>query len=1132
MSLTERVHVARRYQRAIRLETDVRDPSALEGFICPKSSSELLDVMARHILETGQGAFTWTGPYGGGKSSLAVVLGMALGDSETLRHGAAQLLGTSVTRNLNRALPAGKRGWRILAVTGRRDRPAQVIGEALEAQGFMKRRRAPKTWSEKHLLETVTSIALKSRSSGGLVIFVDELGKFLEGAARDGTDIHFFQDLAELASRSNRRLLVVGILHQAFEEYSHRLSSDMRDEWAKIQGRFIDLPVNADGHEQIDLLSRAIESDGPSAQHRTLARETAALVQGNASPHLSGMLAECWPLHPVTACLLGPLSRRRFGQNQRSPFGFLNSAEPHGFRDFLNRASDDDLYGPDLLWDYLQVNLEPAILVSSDGHRWALAVDALGRCGASGGNILHERLIKVIALADLLKDRSRLPANDELLAIALPQHERKEIRSALKQLRDWSLVTYRKFSESWAVFEGSDFDIDHALEEALEDTDQDVIEALDAFTTLQPMMAKRHYHETGAMRWFDVGVAPLSELARSLEGYKPSRGTIGRFLLALPTQTESKAKAEKLCREAVRVDDDITTVIGLSAGAWSIPGLARELSALERVRDDNPELLGDRVARTEVDARIAAVRERIDIELDKAFESASWYWHGVGRALRLSRVALSEVASELADRRFFDAPQLHNELLGRVKPSGNAVAARNALMRRMVVRETKENLGIESFPAERGLYASVLKQTRLHRQRRDGIWHFVAPRHDTSDTSGLAPLWKAARALLRSNAGRTVPLSEIYRLWRDRPFGVKEGFLPVLTLAFMLSERSTLAFYREGVFQAQLSDLDVDYLARDPRDIQLRWMKLGSVSRDLLSSMAGVVRDLDETNDLKSLVPIDVARGLVAIHDRLEPWVGRTQQLSRNALAVRQIFKQARDPNRLIFDDLPKLLAGSGNGADIEATWRITARVRDGLMELREAYPAMLARLREILLAELRVPSMAPAMLAELRERATNIRHLGGDHRHEAFIMRVEAFQGTERDMEELAGLAAGKPVSSWVDTDVEQATIALADLARRFVHVEAFAHVKGRRDKRQAMAVVVGLDGVAMPMHAEFQVTDRDLPAITALTGKINGLLGRSHEADRHIVLAALASVSARYLGDGSDSASLGPHREKRNTQ
>ena len=581
----------------------------------------------------------------------------------------------------------------------------------------------------------------------------------------------------------------------------------------------------------------------------------------------------------------------------------------------------------------------------------------------------------------------------------------------------------------------------------------------------------------------------------------------------------------------MRVDEDITTVIGLSTGAWSIPGLARELSALERVRNDTPELLGDRVARTEVDARIAAVRERLDTELDKAFESASWYWYGVGRALRLSRVALSEVASDLAGRRLCEAPQLHNELLGRVKPSGSAVAARNALMRRMVMQEFEENLGIEGFPAERGLYASVLKQTGLHGPKRNGGWQFVAPR-STNDPFGLLPLWKAARDLLRNHAGRTLALSEVYRLWRDRPFGVKEGFLPVLALAFMLSERGTLAFYREGVFQAQLSDLDVDYLARDPRDIQIRWMKLGSVSRDLLSSMAAVVRDLDATNDLKSLVPIDVARGLVAIHDRLEPWVGRTQRLSRNALAVRQVFKQARDPNRLIFDDLPKLVARSGNGADLDAARNIAGQVRDGLVELREAYPAMLARLREILLAELHVPSTAPSMLAELRERATNIRHLGGDHRHEAFIMRVEAFQGTERDLEELAGLAAGKPVRSWVDTDVERATIELANLARRFVHVEAFAHVKGRRDKRQAMAVVVGFDGVAVPVHGEFHVTDRDQPSIAALAEKIKELLDSNHRIDQRIVLAALASVSAQYLGDDSHLKLSDSLNEEQTTQ
>ena len=61
MVLADRVHVTRRYQRAIRIDTDLGDPAALEGFVCPRSSAEVLETMARHVAESGQGAFTWTG---------------------------------------------------------------------------------------------------------------------------------------------------------------------------------------------------------------------------------------------------------------------------------------------------------------------------------------------------------------------------------------------------------------------------------------------------------------------------------------------------------------------------------------------------------------------------------------------------------------------------------------------------------------------------------------------------------------------------------------------------------------------------------------------------------------------------------------------------------------------------------------------------------------------------------------------------------------------------------------------------------------------------------------------------------------------------------------------------------------
>ena len=1115
MALADRVHVAGRYRRAIRLEADLGDASALEGFICSRSSADVLESLARHVFETDQCAFTWTGPYGGGKSSLAVALGSLLGGSQKLRQAAAAILGKPTAELLHKVLPPRSRGWRILPITGRRDTPAQVIGEAIEAAGWLPAGETAPPWSEKRVLDVLSAIASRNpRAGGGLVVFIDEMGKFLEAAARDGTDVYLFQQLAELASRSGRRLLVIGILHQAFEEYGYHLSREQRDEWAKIQGRFVDLAVNTARGEQIDLLGRAIRSENGRKAPRRLARGVAQLMQG-ATLELVAALENCWPLHPVTACLLGPLSRRRFGQNQRSLFAFLNSAEPGGFRDFLGRANERELYGPDCLWDYLRINLEPSILVSPDGHRWALAVDALGRCAAMGGEELHERLLKVIALADLLKERSDLPPSRALLGLALPGQRAAAIDAALEALRSQSLIVFRRFSNAWAVFEGSDFDIDEAVAQAVQEIEGSGLGAIDTSASLQSLVAKRHYHETGALRWFDVTVSPLADVEAAATGPRRN-GAIGQFVLSLPMQTESMASARRLCRKASKQGASRDTVIGLSPGAWGIPGGAQELAALEQVRDDSAQLHGDRVARTEVLARIAALRERIESDVARAFETATWYHDGTKRA-PLTRAALNGFASTLADRRYCSAPRLRNELLARTRPSSNAIAARNTLLRRMVSYEIEERLGIEGFPAEGGLYVSLLEKTRLHRETAEG-WGFQAP-EPGDDPCGLAPLWERAMDHLRANAERAVPIAEIHDAWRRAPYGVKDGLLPVLSVAFMLSERNHLAVYREGLFQPAPSELDVDYLAREPADIQLRWMDLTGVSRSLLSELADLVRDLDARNTLCDLEPIDVAKGLVAIHDRLPPWVGRTQRLTRDAIRVRRLLRNANDPNRLLFNDIPALL-GDADGAEFHRARRVTQYVRTGLAELSDAYPAMLGRLREILLSELQVPSASPAMFDDLRGRAENVRELGGDHRLEAFIVRLARFDGSNEAIEGLAGMAVNRPIHAWSDPDVDRAAVELANMARRFVHVEAFARVKGRKAKRHAISVIVGIDGQPTPVHGEFKIADRDVESVTSVAESMDAVLRQSGEPRREIVLAALAELSARYLRTGTTPA------------
>ena len=523
------------------------------------------------------------------------------------------------------------------------------------------------------------------------------------------------------------------------------------------------------------------------------------------------------------------------------------------------------------------------------------------------------------------------------------------------------------------------------------------------------------------------------------------------------------------------------------------------------------------VARLEIETRIAEIQEQVESELGLALDSAVWRSRGL-EPQKLEQAELNSLASDLADARFGESPRLKNELLNRIRPSSNAVAAQNVLLRRMALHEGRERLGIIGFPAEGGLFASLLEATRLYRDTFGG-WRFVTPKPG-DDPCNLLPAWEGAARLLEANSHRAVSVGEIYKIWRAPPFGIKDGLLPILAVAFTLSMSHSLAFYRQGVFQVRMTDLDTDYLAKDPDDIQLRWMDMSDLSRGLLSDMADIVRDIDSENTLPNLEPIDVAKGLVAIYDQLPAWVGRTQRLSSIAKRVRHLFKQAKDPNRLIFDDIPLELGGGDGRYEEENIRRVSRSLREALTELRDAYPSMLHRLRELLLSELHVPNASPTMLADLRTRADNVVGIGGDHRLEALIIRLARFDGTDEDMESLASMATNKPTGNWVDADVDRASVELADLAQRFIHLEAFARVKGRTSKRHAIAVVVGIGERPAPFHEEFEIGDLERAEVDALVAQLDEALDDTGTDRRHVILAALAELSAKYLVDSEEAS------------
>jgi len=257
LSLADVVTISRQFLRSVRLDADYGREDALSGYICQGTARVLLGSMAKQITETNQRAFTWTGPYGGGKSSLALTLCSLVSPNAHLRGKARQVLDLQPEDLIASAFATGPDGWLVVPVVGKRaDIQAELEAALQKATGAKTSRR-----KQADVLRAL--VAEAERHPNGVLVVIDELGKFLEAAAGGSGDIGFFQDLAETASRCKNKLVVVGILHQAFDAYAGRLGREARDEWSKVQGRYVDIPLVAGADEVVELVGRAIALSRP-----------------------------------------------------------------------------------------------------------------------------------------------------------------------------------------------------------------------------------------------------------------------------------------------------------------------------------------------------------------------------------------------------------------------------------------------------------------------------------------------------------------------------------------------------------------------------------------------------------------------------------------------------------------------------------------------------------------------------------------------------------------------------------------------------------------------------------------------------------------------------------------------------
>lgn len=421
-------------------------------------------------------------------------------------------------------------------------------------------------------------------SRKGLIIAIDEFGKFLEYASENQPEkeLYIVQKLAEFSNDPQKNILFLTTLHQGFDAYSSKLDEKSRSEWEKVKGRLKEIAFNEPVEQLLHLAAKYLNGKLKNVSVKEFKDLYRSVITSRIYPlynSLNERIAE--QLYPLEILSAGILARslQRYGQNERSLFTFLETTD---FNKFLYK--NKPYFNLVDVYDYL-INNFYSLLSSKhnpDYLKWTIIKSTLERAEVlfEKESIDKEKIIKAVGLLNILAPSGSKINTDFLKTYGKQSLNISSVENEIKSLEKNKLIRFRSYSDSYVLFEGTDVDIDLALTDAEKYINQnpDLVSKLKENFNFPYLSAKASYIKKGTPRFceFIISDHPIQQ--------KPEGEADGILNLIFN---------EKVCLDKIKSvskSNDEAILYGVYENAELIKGTILEIDkanyVLEKYADD------------------------------------------------------------------------------------------------------------------------------------------------------------------------------------------------------------------------------------------------------------------------------------------------------------------------------------------------------------------------------------------------------------------------------------------------------------------------------------------------------------------------------------------------------------------
>lgn len=770
---------------------------------------------------------------------------------------------------------------------------------------------------------------------GKKVIVIDEFGKFIEYAVRNEPEkeIYFLQQLAEFIADSSNNCLLITTLHQSFDAYSGSLLNESeRNEWRKVKGRFKDLTFNEPVEQLLYLAANKIDNEGNNLKEVSsilnLQKEH-SIIHGEIE-FLQKIGNQLWPLDIFAAYILAR-GLQRYGQNERSLFTFLEGE--------LSPDSKVQLTIADI-YDYLYHEFFSFLKSDKnyDFNGWRSIAVGLERTETIfKGNVqIAQVILKIIGLVSLLGHRGAKLNRvffENYLATLFPS---KKIAETLTDLENKKIILFTKYNNAYRIIEGTDVDFTEELKAADKEIDEiiDVATKLKEYFEFSVINAKAITYRLGTPRFFEYVISeePLQ---------KEPIGQIDGFINLL-FNVKLDLKELKLVSK-----DHSQTIFAYFKNVNDIKELLIDIERTSKARSRNIE---DKEARKEFDNILRSQKLLLNRSVLEALFTNQVSWFHLGKEIRIeSSKQLNKKISEVCEIVYHKTPQFKNELVNRHILVG-AVGAKKPFFKALVDNYHEKGLGFskDKFPAEKTIYLTLLSQTGIHKKI-GASYGFEKPNHSFAD------LWTASEDFLNSSKKEKVKLSSFFDFLSTKPFKLTPGFLEFWIPTFLFIKRDDFALFSsvEG-YQPDITESHLHAITRSPNEFLIKSFDVEGVKLDLYNKYRELLQ-LKSQDKINNKSFIESIKPFMVFYHHLNEYAKSTSKISGEAKDLRRAIKNAQDPEKLFFEELPK-----ATGTDIndllnnrELFDEYIQKIKGAIKDLQTCFDNLLDRVELFIVEEI-----------------------------------------------------------------------------------------------------------------------------------------------------------------------------------